>query len=84
MAVPADPTTLERRMLVAENLRTARRRRLLTQAELAGRSGVDRKTVSRIENGVHAVTIDHLFALAEALDVPAASLVHDYASAGRR
>jgi hypothetical protein len=25
-----------------------------------------------------------LFALAEALDVPAASLVHDYANAGRR
>jgi transcriptional regulator with XRE-family HTH domain len=47
-----------------------RRQRGLTQERLADRAEMSPKTVSRIETGVVAATVDQLARLARALGVP--------------
>lgn len=47
----------------------------LTQAELAATAGIDRKTISRIENSHYAPTLTNVFAIAEALGLPARDLL---------
>ena len=53
---------------LAQALRAARRKRRLTQAELAARIGVTQGAISFWENGVQAPTVEHLIALA--LELP--------------
>jgi len=55
-------------------LRQARERRLLTQAELAGRASMTAATISRIETGMTKARISTVRRLAEALDVDPAEL----------
>lgn len=57
------------REVLAENLRSARRRQGLSQEELAYRADIDRTYVSALERGVYAATIDVLERLARALDM---------------
>ncbi|MEU5024763.1 helix-turn-helix domain-containing protein [Streptomyces milbemycinicus] len=45
--------------------------------QLAALSGIDNKTISRIENGRHPASIDQIARLARALDVPSYRLYHD-------
>lgn len=56
-------------------LKTARERAGMTQEELAFKADVDRTYVSRLENDRMSPTLDTLFRLADAIGVPAATLV---------
>ncbi len=56
-------------------LRQARERRLITQPELADRSGVMVATISRIENGLQQPRIPTVRKLAKALGVEADELI---------
>ncbi|MHB1469006.1 MAG: helix-turn-helix domain-containing protein [Solirubrobacteraceae bacterium] len=62
---------------VARNLRRWRLTRELTLSALAERAGVAKSTVSLIERGEGNPSIDTVWALANALGVPFASLFHD-------
>ncbi|MEU0133414.1 helix-turn-helix transcriptional regulator [Streptomyces sp. NPDC006296] len=76
--MPTDPLpdwVPARRRAVGDNVRAARTRAGLTQEGLAGRAGIDRKTVNRIEQATHSPLLDHLLLIADALDVPLADLV---------
>jgi transcriptional regulator with XRE-family HTH domain len=76
--VPSDPLpewVLARRRAIGDTIRAARSARQLTQERLGDMAGLDRKTISRIEQGTHATRVDHLLLVADALDVPLAELV---------
>lgn len=57
-----------------KNLRKLRLERGLTQAELADMIGVNQATISKIERGSEAVTLDLVFRIAATLNVPAGLL----------
>ena len=63
-------------------LRQWREQRLLTQAELAQRSGVAETTINRIENGRHEPRFSTIRKLAAALDVAPAALMGDEGQEG--
>lgn len=63
------------RAVLAEQLRTVRRRRNLTQEVLAERAGMDRSYISGIERGRHNVPLDTLCRLAWALRVEPRDLI---------
>lgn len=73
-AAPSAP-----RAIVAARLRQARELRGLSQREVGIRMGLDKDTasarISRYESGAMSISLEALFKLAEALDVPAAYLV---------
>jgi transcriptional regulator with XRE-family HTH domain len=76
--VPTDPLparVLARRQAIGNHIRAARTERKLTQETLGELTGLDRKTVNRIEQGTHATSIDHLILIADALDTPLTDLV---------
>jgi transcriptional regulator with XRE-family HTH domain len=76
--VPSDPLpawVLTRRQAIGHNIRAARAVKQLSQEKLGELTGLDRKTINRIEQGTHATSIDHLLLIADALDVPLAELV---------
>jgi len=56
-------------------VRELRKARGLTQHALAESAGIDRKTVNRIENTRYSPTLTNVFAIAEALHVPANRLL---------
>ena len=56
-------------------LRDRRERANLTQTELAERVGRPQRYISRVERGVHRVTVVELLELAKAIGFDAASLV---------
>lgn len=58
-----------------ERVRHVRQERGLTQVELAESAGVDRKTISRIENSRFSPSLINVYAIAEALDVDAKELL---------
>lgn len=60
---------------VGPRLRELRRRRSLTLAELAARTGVNESTLSRLESGARKPTLELLLPLAELYDVPLDQLV---------
>lgn len=60
----------EHRWLVGSNIKAVRSDKGRTQEELAEAVGVDVKTISRAENGRHAITIDLVAAISRALGVP--------------
>ena len=62
-------------MRYLSELREARERAALTQAELSLRSGVTVSTISHLENGTQAARISTVRKLATALDVPADTLI---------
>ncbi|WP_324607950.1 helix-turn-helix domain-containing protein [Streptomyces rimosus] len=74
---PPRPELLARRRAIGEQIRLARRHRGLSQERLAERSGLDRKTVSRIENGRISPPLDYLLLIADALSTPLYRLVRD-------
>ncbi|MFK0062603.1 helix-turn-helix domain-containing protein [Streptomyces werraensis] len=76
--MPSDPPpawVLTRRRQIGDRIRAARTGRKLSQETLAELAGLDRKTINRIELGVHATSVDHLLLIADALDVHLAELV---------
>jgi len=63
------------RETVATNLRSARKRAGLSQSALAQHSGVDKRTISRIERAKADTALPRLYALAVALSIPVADLL---------
>lgn len=62
---------------IATTLRRERERRDLSVSELARRAGVAKATVSQLENGGGNPSVETLWALASALEVPFAILVDE-------
>jgi transcriptional regulator with XRE-family HTH domain len=60
----------ENRRHLAENIKYYRKFRHYTQEQLADQIGIHRTHISKIETFHTGVTLDLLFALAEALQVP--------------
>ncbi len=79
-----DPDSFQRRMEFAERVRRHRADRSLTQEQLAELAGLDRKTISRVENGHYSPSLDNVWALADALNVEAYSLLIPNRQSGRR
>jgi putative transcriptional regulator len=71
---PLTPRLVDQRRRFGVRVRQVREQRGLTQERLGELAGVDRKTVNRIETGVHSILLDRLFALADALKIPPAEL----------
>lgn len=67
----------QHRREVGDRIRRLRRARELTQEQLAELLAVDSKTISRVENGHHAITIDFAARLARALRVESWRLFRD-------
>jgi putative transcriptional regulator len=61
---------------LANRLRVARAERNLSQADLAGRVGVTRQTVSSIENGQYNPSTLLALLLARALEMPVETLFY--------
>jgi len=57
-------------LMFGANVALFRRRKKLSQRDLAGLVGVDRSHISAIELGRVGVSFDLLFKLCEALDIP--------------
>ena len=72
---PLPPWVLDRRRAIGDNVRSARTAKKLSQETLGELTGLDRKTINRIEQGAHGTSIDHLILIAHALDTPLADLV---------
>lgn len=64
-----DDVTLARRLVFGGNVRRYRQENGLSQEQLANAAGIDRKTINRIEQGVHSVRLDNVWLIADALDV---------------
>ncbi|MER5601533.1 helix-turn-helix transcriptional regulator [Streptomyces sp. NPDC002265] len=73
-ASPPPDWVLAQRRVVGERIRAVRLDVNLTQEEVMLRSGIDRASVVRIEQGQQAPTLDTLIKLAAALGVPLADL----------
>jgi transcriptional regulator with XRE-family HTH domain len=56
-------------------IRARRMERGLTQLELAESAGVDRKTISRIENSRFSPSLINIYAIADALNVEVRDLI---------
>ncbi len=61
--------------LVGEVIREFRRSKKKSQEVLSGLAGLDRTHYSKIERGLRSPTLDTLFKIAHALDVPPHELV---------
>jgi transcriptional regulator with XRE-family HTH domain len=74
---PGRPTESRHESLRAfgARIRQFRQARGLTQVELAESAGVDRKTISRIENSRFSPSLINVYAIADALDVEARELL---------
>lgn len=76
--MPSDPLpdwVPARRRQIGDRVRAVRTERKLSQEKLAEHAGLDRKTVNRIEQGIHSALLDHLLLISDALDVPLSDLV---------
>lgn len=72
-----DPVTRTDLVTFGQTVRVYRLAQGWTQDELADAAGIDRQTVSRIENATYATDMPTLFRLARALRIPPAALVAD-------
>ncbi len=54
---------------IGHALRRERKKKRLTQGELASKSGVWQETISKIENGLSGAKLDTVFDLCAALDL---------------
>jgi len=58
----------EFRFQLGKEIKEVRKSRKMNQNELAQRLGIDRSTISKIENGKFSVSVDYLVKLSLALD----------------
>lgn len=68
---------MRERRRIGWRIRAARLTADLTQEQLAERTGLDRKTVSRAENGRHRIPLDHLLLIARGIGVRLVDLVEE-------
>ena len=69
------PNTVALRAALAEQIQRVRKKRGLSQEELAWRSGLHRTYISMIERAQRSVTIDSLEGIAVALGLSASALL---------
>lgn len=69
------PETVALRAALAEQIRRARKRCVLSQEELAWRSGLHRTYVSMVERAQRSLTVDSLEKIATALGMSASALL---------
>jgi transcriptional regulator with XRE-family HTH domain len=78
VAKESDPDVLRERARIGDRVRILREARGLTQDRLGELSGMDRKTVNRIEQARYPSVVDRFIRVANGLGVPVASLfAHD-------
>lgn len=78
--MPTDPLpdwVPARRRAIGDQVRAARKAAGLTQEGLAGRCGLERKMVNRLEQAITSPLLDHLLLIADALNVPLSDLVRE-------
>lgn len=75
---------MDRIVALGQIVRKARRAALLSQEKLAEKANLHRNFISLIERGESKIAIDSLFAIADALKVPASKLLSDAETAARR
>ncbi|MGW2421379.1 helix-turn-helix domain-containing protein [Streptomyces sp. NPDC001709] len=73
----ADPALLARRQAFGRRLKDLRVRARLSQAQLAEAAGMNRVFYVGVEGGRRNVSLDKVFALADALGVEVGELFHD-------
>lgn len=76
--MPTDPLpdwVPARRRAIGDRVRAARIAAHLSQEELAGRCGLERKTVNRLEQGHTSPLLDHMLLIADVIGVDLADLV---------
>ncbi len=61
--------------LVGQVIQSYRLRKGMSQAVLSGLAGLDRTHYSKIERGLRSPTLDTLFKIAQALDIPPSDIV---------
>lgn len=61
--------------LVGQVIQSYRLRKGMSQEVLSGLAGLDRTHYSKIERGLRSPTLDTLFKIAQALDIPASDIV---------
>jgi transcriptional regulator with XRE-family HTH domain len=64
-----------RRQQLGEHIRAARTATGLTQEKTAHAASLDRSFYVEVETGRHSLTVDRLFSIADALEVPIVSLL---------
>jgi len=64
-------------MVISERLRTIREQKELSRGDIAGRTGLKRCYVSRVENGHTIPSIETLEKMARALEIPKYQLFYD-------
>jgi transcriptional regulator with XRE-family HTH domain len=61
--------------IIGKNIRYARARQEMLQADLASKLGMSPGTISQIERGIRVLTVNELLPICEALDVDLRFLV---------
>lgn len=61
--------------LVGQVIQSYRLRKGMSQEVLSGLAGLDRTHYSKIERGLRSPTLDTLFKIAQALDIPLSDIV---------
>jgi transcriptional regulator with XRE-family HTH domain len=70
--------------MMGQELRKARRRAGLIQEQLSFRAGISRPYISQLERNLKSPTVDTLFRICDALQVPAADIVRRVDAARKR
>ena len=70
-----DAEIQQRREAFGKSMKKIRMQAKISQERLAEIAGLDRKTISRIENGHLSPSLDNLWAIADALDMQAYGLL---------
>ena len=63
--------------MLTNHILVLRQKAALTQQQLSKKTSINQSSISQMERGIRAVTIDHLFALARALDCLPSEFVND-------
>ena len=71
-------------LLVGSRIRTLRRDRNLTQAELSNRIGIQQSDLCRMENGEYKVSLETLFKILSIFEMSIAEFFHEEAGAASR
>ena len=66
----ADEVRTARRKALGEAIRQRRLSLGMSQEQLADRAGIERKSVSRVETGAYSPSVDRLWSIGDALDLP--------------
>lgn len=69
-------------LLVGSRIRALRKDRALTQADLAGRIGIQQSDLCRMENGEYRVSLEVLFKILSVFEMPMSEFFHEEEAQG--